>query len=154
MIAPAIALAGISTRCDGPNTMRTMCGPTSPTNPIVPAIATVNHDNYYRALCARLRSQIDHLTQKLLHLNEQKIQAEANAQQQREQLLNSPAWQETISCAKEAERYRLRCEQLQAQLAQQDMARQQLDEILHSHSWKLTAPLRHSRRLLQRWRGD
>ena len=138
---PAFSLVGHNSRWQAPTQA-------------VPTTTPVNHDNYYRALCARLRSQIDHLTQKLLHLNEQKIQAEANAQQQREQLLNSPAWQETISCAKEAERYRLRCEQLQAQLAQYDTARQQLDEILRSRSWKLTAPLRHSRRLLQRWRGD
>jgi len=109
--------------------------------------AETNQGDYYRVLCTRLRAQIEHLTQKLLTLNEQKIQAESSAQEQLDKLLNSPAWQETIQQAKDAERYRLQVEQLREH---DQAARAQLEQILRSYSWKLTAPLRQGRHVLRR----
>ena len=110
-------------------------------------VDTMQEARYYRELSARLRAHIEELTPRLMSLHEQKLQAEACAQQQIDQFLNSPAWRETIENAKNAEHYRLQLEQLQAQ---QETAQQQLDYTLRSHSWKLTAPLRYGRRLLQR----
>ena len=124
--------------------------------PQQPNTLAAEHDEYYRALCTRLRAQIDHLTKKLLVLHEQKIQAESNAQQQLDQFLNSPAWQETISIAQEVERHRLDKQQLASELAREQQARQDLqrclDGLLHSRSWLLTQPLRQGKQWLRRWR--
>ena len=102
---------------------------------------------YYRELSIRLRAHIEELTPRLMSLHEQKLQAEARAQEQIDQFLQSPAWRETIKATENAERCRLQLEQMQARQASD---RKQLEQILQSHSWKLTAPLRYSRTLLGR----